>query len=440
VFAFVLRNSSNFLNLFLPVQIASLPVSLGLGLLLIAAAVVAVIRLRPFINSGAMEALWTFLVSGITLAAIILAGVAGKYPFGGVLRQQFLLFPFLVLCLAIVGEQLARAVGSTSSPRTRLAANAGLAVLAAGAGIAQYTEYPKVSYNILEPQMAAFDRLERSPAAVYLDQFNLITFFVYHHDWKWTLQREQPIKGIDVYRLRKGGMEMLVFRDKTRWNLDPDEAPAYKQFAELLKVEGTPALSVFDVRQEQSKSPFSDIKGVQSQILTLASSSAVCVQKMLVGQTYWYVTFRPSGCQPIAAGHERGASGGAPGIKASQPADDTDDAIDYVGAWSHGNFEGARGGTLSYSRDAGAVARATFQGSEITYIYTKAFNRGIAEIRIDGISKGNIDLFSPNIVWQARNAFGGLRRGKHTVEVLVTGNKNLKAADSYVDVDALIVH
>ena len=41
------------------------------------------------------------------LAGFALAALAGKYPFGGDLRQQFLLFPFLVLCVAIFVEWMA---------------------------------------------------------------------------------------------------------------------------------------------------------------------------------------------------------------------------------------------------------------------------------------------------------------------------------------------
>jgi hypothetical protein len=79
-----------------------------------------------------------------------------------------------------------------------------------------------------------------------------------------------------------------------------------------------------------------------------------------------------------------------------------------------------------------------FEGTAVTYVYTKAWNRGIAEVKLDGISRGEIDLYSPKIVWQARTAFTGLTSGKHTFELIVAGRKEAAATDRYVDLDALV--
>ena len=92
--------------------------------------------------------------------------------------------------------------------------------------------------------------------------------------------------------------------------------------------------------------------------------------------------------------------------------DDISDDIHYTGLWSHGLFAEAAGGTVSFSNDPGAVARLSFEGSEITWVYTKAFNRGIAEVKLDGIARGEIDLYSPKIVWQARKTFDRSDAGK----------------------------
>jgi hypothetical protein len=437
VLAFVLRNSRNFLNLFLPFEIVKPAAAVAFGIAAMLAGVL-VGALAGATDVVMRSARWTLLVSAFALGAIMAAGIAGKYPFGGDLRQQFLLFPFLVLCLAIVVERVAVALQGYFPAAGKFALNLALAAVAAGVGIAQYVHYPKISVNVLAPQMAAFDRMEQAPAAVYLDQFNLITFFIYHHDWKWTAEREQPIDGIDIYRLQKDGRQMLVFRDKTRWNSDPDETPLYGAFARSLKLGKTPALSVFGVRQAPPKLPFASVRGVQSEILGEAADSAVCVQKMAVTPTTWYVTFRKSGCPPFELPYEGGAPDAAPKIEASVPADDLNEAIQYVGDWKHGNFEGSREGTLSYSNDPGAVARVSFEGSEITYGYTKAFNRGLAEIRIDGASKGKVDLYSGATVFQQKSTYSHLGQGRHTLEIVVTGEKSPQSADRYVDVDWLL--
>jgi hypothetical protein len=120
--------------------------------------------------------------------------------------------------------------------------------------------------------------------------------------------------------------------------------------------------------------------------------------------------------------------------------DDISDDIVYTGLWSHSSFAEAAGGTVSFSNSPGAVARLSFEGTQITWVYTRAFNRGIAEVKLDGIARGDIDLYSPKIVWQARKTFDGLALGKHTFEVIVAGRKQAASTDKYVDVDALIVH
>ena len=61
--------------------------------------------------------------------------------------------------------------------------------------------------------------------------------------------------------------------------------------------------------------------------------------------------------------------------------DDFDDRLLYTGLWFRGQFADASRGTLTYSNDPGATVVLRFNGTEVRYVYTKAFNRGIAEIR-----------------------------------------------------------
>lgn len=118
--------------------------------------------------------------------------------------------------------------------------------------------------------------------------------------------------------------------------------------------------------------------------------------------------------------------------------DDTSDEIAYSGIWTHASFPWARQESLSFSNDAGSSARLSFEGTEITWVYARAPNRGIASVKIDGAPRSDFDLYSPTIMWQSRTTFRGLAPGKHTFEVAVTGRKDKISTDLYVDVDALI--
>jgi hypothetical protein len=119
--------------------------------------------------------------------------------------------------------------------------------------------------------------------------------------------------------------------------------------------------------------------------------------------------------------------------------DDLDARIEYWGRWDSGRFREALNGTITYSNGAGDLFRAAFEGAEITWVYTKAYNRGLAEVRIDGLRKGVVDLYSKEPVWQARSSFGGLGEGRHVIEVRVLGTRNAAATDCFIDLDLLVV-
>jgi hypothetical protein len=416
--AFLFRNCRNFVNLFSPFEISSGAVAIG----------ILVLALTGFRRE--LKSAWTILITVAMLAGFVLAALAGKYPFGGDLRQQFLLFPFLVLCGAIFVERIAGKLSGLVPAPGRLLLNSLAIAAIVWVSVARYEQYPRVAGNVAADRIEVFNRMEPAPRAVYLDQFNLILFFIYHHTWDWSsLKLAQPIPQVDVYRLRRGPEQMLVFRDHTNWNADPDDPAVYSELAACLRADNVPELSIFGARQVPPKPPLSDPREVRGTIAKLAAGSGLCVQRLAVNQVGWYATFRQSNCAPVD-------------LKLPQVTgnfDDISDDIAYTGEWSHASFAEAAGGTVSFSNSPGAAARLSFEGTQITWVYTKAFNRGIAEVKLDGISRGDVDLYSPKIVWQTRKTFDGLTPGKHTFEVIVTGRKDAAATDRHVDLDSLIV-
>jgi 4-amino-4-deoxy-L-arabinose transferase-like glycosyltransferase len=120
--------------------------------------------------------------------------------------------------------------------------------------------------------------------------------------------------------------------------------------------------------------------------------------------------------------------------------DDFHTAIRYVGRWSHGRFANASHGTVTYSNTPGAEVILPFTGAEVGYIYTKAPNRGIAEIVLDEITQGEVDLYSSSVEWKSTYQVRSSAAGAHTLKIRVTGRKNPAATDSYVDVDGFVVH
>lgn len=129
-----------------------------------------------------------------------------------------------------------------------------------------------------------------------------------------------------------------------------------------------------------------------------------------------------------------------PAARSGTPYDDPHYHLNSIGAWTHGTgWSSAYGGTDSWSKTKEDAITFTFVGTQVTWVYTKTYNRGIAAIAIDGVNRGTIDLYSASTQWQQNTVFTNLGAGVHTIHISVTGVKNLSSSDYYVGVDAFIV-
>jgi hypothetical protein len=87
----------------------------------------------------------------------------------------------------------------------------------------------------------------------------------------------------------------------------------------------------------------------------------------------------------------------------------------------------------------GSEIRFAFQGDMLTYTYTKAPNRGRADVSIDGARKATLDLYSAITQWQSSTVFRNLGRGRHLAVITVLPDKNPKSSGRWIDVDAFEV-
>ncbi|MEZ4712025.1 MAG: matrixin family metalloprotease, partial [Caldilineaceae bacterium] len=74
-------------------------------------------------------------------------------------------------------------------------------------------------------------------------------------------------------------------------------------------------------------------------------------------------------------------------------------ASNVIGTWTTYSGTGPFNNDVIYSKNAQDAIYFTFKGTSITYYYTKDFNRGKADVTIDGVSQGLVDLWSPSTVW-----------------------------------------
>jgi hypothetical protein len=142
-----------------------------------------------------------------------------------------------------------------------------------------------------------------------------------------------------------------------------------------------------------------------------------------VGGTVTELPLRPDPCPPP--------------LSSAGLLDDSSPNLCWAGDWQSGTFSQAVDGTITHTSQAGASVTIVFEGSALKYIYTQAYNRGIAEVIIDGSVRGTIDLYAPRVNWRASTTFSGLGAGKHIAVVRVLDRRNPSAIDSVVDIDAL---
>jgi hypothetical protein len=58
---------------------------------------------------------------------------------------------------------------------------------------------------------------------------------------------------------------------------------------------------------------------------------------------------------------------------------------------------------------------------------------------VDGVLKDRVDLYFPNTVWRSRTRYENLGTGAHVIQIRVTGERNSRASDCFIDLDALVV-
>lgn len=131
-----------------------------------------------------------------------------------------------------------------------------------------------------------------------------------------------------------------------------------------------------------------------------------------------------------------------PPAHAAQDSNTTIQDRDYpvwLDSWVGYAFASANGGEYRCSYTSNDIAKFKFSGTAITWITSKGLFDGIAEVLVDGASKGTFDLYAANEQYQISIPFQGLASGNHTIVVKNTGNKNPASKGHYVCIDAFSV-
>lgn len=243
--AFAARAISAEVNVLLTVTLPGLvaliaAVTLGAGALVLLAAGGARSDTGP-----RTKAILVPLMLGIMMTMTLIAALAGRYPFGGPLRHQFFLFPFVILSVMIMLDRIAAWLPSGWMHRAFVSVAGGACLASTVAWMPTFSLTPGLPFV---REMAVFRTLFPAPPAIYVAQYSLIPFFVHYHDWEWRLERSgKAHPGFGVWKVSKDGQEFRVCRDLAHWTLDFSEADLYSNIERCLKATSAPRVAIFEL-------------------------------------------------------------------------------------------------------------------------------------------------------------------------------------------------
>lgn len=110
--------------------------------------------------------------------------------------------------------------------------------------------------------------------------------------------------------------------------------------------------------------------------------------------------------------------------------------------WAVGNTRSsltAMAGSYESASVPGSVASFTFTGTGIDWITATGPSYGKADVVIDGVDRGVVDLYAASQNWKVTQSYPGLTSGVHTITIKVLGTKSASAANTRVVVDAFTV-
>jgi 4-amino-4-deoxy-L-arabinose transferase-like glycosyltransferase len=202
-------------------------------------------------QNAAVAATPAVLFLSLTVS-LLAASIFGKYPFGGHLRHQYVIFPFGIISIFMLFDRI---IFHFRSRGAKLALTALLIIGIVANAIVQWKAYPIIREELFTREFNLFKASFPAIRAVYLDQFNLIAFFAHTQEWNWRFDRSITIGKIDLLWVEKNGYRFAVFRDLSRWNAQMDDPELFADIKTALEKTGLDSLAIFYLNQEKLEAP-----------------------------------------------------------------------------------------------------------------------------------------------------------------------------------------
>jgi hypothetical protein len=281
---FLLRNFQNFWNLFAAVEGHSRAafVTLASAAGVTSAAILWRSR-RPRDPS-----ILPLLVAGVMVCELVALSIVRAYPFGGLLRHQYIVAPFLILSAFVVIDRAA------SLLRRRMQA-ALIATTAAALIVNLLVRWPTL---VVFPNLVAYTTQFNSyrdafpnARAVFVDAWGVIGYFIHTDDRpRRFVRRIDDVFPIDQYHVDMPGGGVELFYEKSRRTINVRHASLYRSLARCLKQSGVRQLTMFFFAPGDV--PMADGPEVVRQIIIdTAAEQGLRATKVVVGPTTIFAGF-----------------------------------------------------------------------------------------------------------------------------------------------------
>jgi hypothetical protein len=252
VAAFLIRNLWNLVNIFSPFTFWNPRTAACLVLGFVAAVFLVCVRDRVSEASSSDRAMPAAILTSLLGIGMVM-GLKGPYPFGGLMRQQFLYFLFAIPAGFVAFDRVLAGVGRI---RLRRALAAAVALLLTANLAWHARDFKNLGHLDFAVQARLFDRAFPDAAIVQIDQFNLIGFFMPHDDWSWRFVGREPGQPlVERYEITGDGKQLTLIAHRTVWNFDFHDVSLYPTLASALHPADPDCFTVFCVHPNLYKPP-----------------------------------------------------------------------------------------------------------------------------------------------------------------------------------------
>jgi hypothetical protein len=285
IWNFWIRGLRDTFNLFAPVALPRARYALPLLAIFLTAVIWAPAtdrRLSARSEARIMPALFLCVLLALGMGL----GALGRYPFGGHVRHQFLLFLFALLAGFVAVDRLVRAVPRRA--RAVLIA-AGVGVIALNSVLQRQRIFtPDYRTQPLVAKKGIFERSLSGLRTVHIDQFNLIGMVMDYYGWNWRFAGPDPSgPWIERYELTRDGQRLTLFAHRSIWLMDFRSAALYEELEASLRQRSDGCETAFCVYRNVYGPPWTKLPGrirdsLQAQILRLAARAGLEIRGIVL--------------------------------------------------------------------------------------------------------------------------------------------------------------